>query len=257
MKVNQIMSNKLHFMFMQLVDSTGEHIQEVAKAIHELKKGNFILVYDADDREGEADFIMAAEYVTPKAIQLMRQKGGGLIFLMIAADIARHIQLPFFADVLASSEQEYPLFKELISNDIPYDARSSFSLSINHRDTYTGITDNDRSLTIKRFAELTNQIHTLDEKLARETFGNEFRSPGHVPICIASKSPLKERFGHTELSIALLTMAQMNPVAVGCEIMGDDGNALKKKDVKKYAQAHHLEFLDGEQVIRSWNNWLK
>ena len=244
-------------MFMQFVDTAGEPIQEMANAIHELKQGNFILVYDADDREGEADFIMAAEYVTPQAIQLMRKKGGGLIFLMISADIAQHIQLPFFADVLTSSEQEYPLFKELVSNDIPYDARSSFSISINHRDTYTGITDKDRSHTIKSFAELATQIQKLNEKTARQQFGKEFRSPGHVPICIASTSPLKERFGHTELSIALLSMAKMNTIAVGCEIMGDDGNALSKKEVKKYAKDSHLVFLEGKQIIRSWNSWLK
>lgn len=239
------------------VDHAGESINKVRKAIDEIKNGKFVLMYDADDREGEADFIMAAEFVTPQAIQCMRKQGGGLIFLMISNDVAQKIQLPFFSDVLSTSEKQFPLFKKLIANDIPYDTRSSFSISINHRKTFTGITDNDRSLTIRQFAHFVTQMQAYNEKDLLENFGKEFRSPGHVPICISSESPLKNRFGHTELSIALLTMAEMTPVATGCEIMGDNGKALAKEDVKILAEKHNLLYIEGDTIIRSWNDWLK
>jgi 3,4-dihydroxy 2-butanone 4-phosphate synthase len=145
----------------------------------------------------------------------------------------------------------------MIANDIPYDNKSSFSLYINHRKTFTGITDKDRSLTMKSFADLTKNFNKIDSNKAMEKLGEEFRSPGHVPICVASKDILKERFGHTELVIAMMIMAGLTPVGSGCEMMGDDGNALSKKEAIAYAKKNNLIFLEGNEIIKAWKEWLK
>ncbi|MEM4258515.1 MAG: 3,4-dihydroxy-2-butanone-4-phosphate synthase [Candidatus Thermoplasmatota archaeon] len=228
------------------------HVQH---ALNDLRQGKFVLVYDHDDRETETDFVKAAQFITPQDIQTMRQDGGGLIFLMISYPLAQQLQLPFLADIYASLEDSYPVLKALKPTDIPYDTKSSFSLYINHRKTFTGITDNDRSLTIKKFSELAEKINTLESRKALEEFGKEFRSPGHVPICIGSQNLLQERRGHTELVVALLQMAGIVPVGTGCEIMGDSGHALSKRDAQRYAQKHGLLFLEGSEIIKAWKQW--
>jgi len=235
----------------------GEFIKDIDKAASDLRNGKFVLIHDADDREGETDIVMASEFVTPKSIKTMRKDGGGLIFIMISNELANKLKLPFLADLFSNVEDNYPVLKSLTANDIPYDTKSSFSLYINHRDTFTGITDIDRSLTMKRFAELTKRINNLEDGQATEMFGKEFRSPGHIPICVASRNPLIDRFGHTELVVSLLKIAGITPVGSGCEIMGDNGKALSKNDAKKYAKENGLVFLEGNDLIKAWRKWSK
>jgi len=225
------------------------------QALANLRNGKFVLVFDNESREGETDFVIASQFVTPDAIKRMRKDGGGLIFLMTSHAIAQKLQLPFLADLFSNVSAQYPVLKELIPNDIPYDTKSSFSLYINHRQTFTGITDNDRSLTMKKFAELTKSIENMDTITAMKHFGKEFRSPGHIPICVASEKLLKERKGHTELVVALLHMAGLVPVGSGCEIMGDSGKALSKEDAKRYAEKNGFTFLEGNEIVRAWNEW--
>ena len=222
-----------------------------------MQNGKFILIFDDDKREGETDIIMASEFVKPESIRTMRKDGGGLIFLMTSKEIADKLKLPFLADMYTSIESKYPVLKELVSNDIPYDSKSSFSLYINHRDTFTGITDNDRSLTMNRFAVLTKTIDDLNEDAATKMFGKEFRSPGHVPICVGADGLLDSRRGHTELVVSLLKMAGVTSAGSGCEIMGDNGKALSKEMAKQYAEAHDLVFIEGKEIIGAWNKWSK
>jgi 3,4-dihydroxy 2-butanone 4-phosphate synthase len=229
----------------------------IQDALTSLQKGRFILIYDNDSRESETDLVMASQYVTPESIKRMRKDGGGLIFLMISHPAAQKLQLPFLTDLFSHVNPQYPVLKALIPNDIPYDTKSSFSIYINHRKTFTGITDNDRSLTMKRFAELVNITKNKDSDTAVKMFGKEFRSPGHVPICIASEKLLNERKGHTELVISLLEMAGLTPVGSGCEIMGEYGKALPKEDAKKYAEKNNLVFLEGNDIIKAWKQWSK
>jgi len=177
----------------------GEFIENIRRAITDLRSGKIVLIYDDDDREGEADIVMASEFVTPESIRTMRKDGGGLIFLMTSSEIAYKLKLPFLADLFSDVNDKYPVLKELIPNDIPYDSKSSFSLYSNHRDTFTGITDIDRSLTMNKFADLAKKIENIEDGIATKMFGKEFRSPGHIPICVASKNLLNERVGHTEL----------------------------------------------------------
>lgn len=185
----------------------------------------------------------------------MRQEGGGLIFLMISHDIAQKFNLPFLADLFNDNEEKYPCLKYLVANDIPYDTKSSFSLYINHRQTFTGITDNDRSTTMNEFATLARSTKQKTRDEALHQLGESFRTPGHVPICVASEKPLSNRFGHTELAVALLTMSGLTPVAGGCEMMGDNGKALSRSQAIDYATEHDLIFLEGKDIIKSWRTW--
>ncbi len=187
----------------------------------------------------------------------MRKDGGGLIFLMISNEVAKKLKLPFLADMYAHIDDKYPVLKSLVPNDIPYDTKSSFSLYINHRDTFTGITDNDRSLTMKRFADLSKKIEHINDGISTNMFGKEFRSPGHVPICIAAKNLLNSRKGHTELVISMMKMANLAPVGSGCEIMGNDGKALIKPKAKEYAEKKGFVFLEGKEIVKAWKKWSK
>ncbi len=223
-------------------------------ALEELKKGNFILVYDADGREEETDFFIAGEFITPEAIQRMRKDGGGLIFIMVENGAAKKLGLPYMADVIYKCSQKWPVFKELIPNDIPYDTKSSFSLTINHRKTFTGIRDVDRAMTISEFAKLVKEMGEMDEVKAQRIFGEHFRSPGHVPICISARNLLDEREGHTELGIAMAEMAGLTPVMAGCEML-DVGISLKKEKAMKYAEEHGFVFLEGKEIIERWKKW--
>ncbi|MCK5030555.1 MAG: 3,4-dihydroxy-2-butanone-4-phosphate synthase, partial [Thermoplasmatales archaeon] len=98
----------------------GEFIENISRAITDLQNGKIILIYDDDDREGEADIIMASEFVAPESIRTMRKDGGGLIFLMTSSEIADKLKLPFLADLFSDVDDKYPVLKELIPNDIPY-----------------------------------------------------------------------------------------------------------------------------------------
>jgi len=235
----------------------GEFIKKIQQATDDLRKGKFILIFDNEKREGETDIVMASEFVQPHSIRTMRQDGGGLIFLMISKEIADKLKLPFLSDMYNEIDEKYPILKELVPNDIPYDAKSSFSLYINHRNTFTGITDIDRSLTMRKFAELIKNINSINDSRATKMFGREFRSPGHVPICVASEGLLNSRKGHTELVISIMKIANLTPAGSGCEIMGDDGKALSKEKAKKYAEKHNLVFLEGKEIFEAWKQWSK
>ncbi|MEA3558554.1 MAG: 3,4-dihydroxy-2-butanone-4-phosphate synthase [Candidatus Thermoplasmatota archaeon] len=228
---------------------------ELESALNALKEGRFVLVYDADGREEECDFFLAAEYCTPEAIRTMRKEGGGLVFLMVRPDIRDRLALPFLQEAFPEFKEKYPIFGALVSDDIPYDTRSSFSVAINHRDTFTGVTDIDRSLTVKSFGELSLKVPQMTEAESMAEFGEHFRSPGHIPLCIGSDRILETRFGHTELSCALSTIAGLSGVTVGCEIMGDNGKSMPREEVMEYARRNNIPFLVGQQIIDAWKGW--
>ena len=198
---------------------------------------------------------MASQFVTPQSVRQMRKDGGGLIFIMTSYQIAEKLQLPFLADVYEQVKNIYPVMQALAPNDLLYDTKSSFSLYINHRKTFTGITDKDRSLTMKKFASLVNNVKNTSPTEMLDHFGKEFRSPGHIPICVAAPTLLDERKGHTELVIAMLKMAGLTPAGSGCEMMGDDDNALSTTDAQKYAKTHGYTFLTSDEVEKAWQTW--
>jgi 3,4-dihydroxy 2-butanone 4-phosphate synthase len=217
----------------------------IDEAIAALREGKFILLYDFDDREGETDFAIRSDAVTPRHIMQMRKDGGGLICTAVDPEAAKRLGLPFASDLLSScgvGEKE---------GDIPYDPKnhSSFSLWVNHRDTFTGITDNDRALTITAVAEQVKK--SLNGGGA--DFLARFRTPGHVALLRAADGLLGQRRGQTELSVALARMAGITPVITICEMLDDlSGNALSKAGAKLYAQKHNLVFVEGSEVLELW-----
>jgi len=217
-------------------------MNNVEKAMEALRNGKMVLIFDDDDREGETDMVVASQHITPSHIRTMRKDGGGLICTAIHPKVCEEIGIPFMVDVLDVASQKFPVLKELYPNDIPYDEKSSFSITINHRKTFTGITDNDRALTIKKFTEMCEEGRYND-------FGNEFRSPGHVVLLRAAEGLVNRRKGHTEMTVALAEMAGLVPITTICEMMGDDGNAMNKNETKKYAEKHNLIHLNGEELI--------
>ncbi|HIH01281.1 TPA: 3,4-dihydroxy-2-butanone-4-phosphate synthase [Thermoplasmata archaeon] len=224
----------------------------VLKALDALRAGRFVLVYDADGREEETDMVIASEHVTSDAVRTMRKDAGGLICTTTDSTIQEALGLPFLAELFKDMGARFPVMNELIPNDIPYDVKSAFGITINHRKTFTGITDRDRSLTIKEFSKLAAEAVGKEDGWGKRELGKSFRAPGHVHLLNASRKILETRFGHTELSTALVIMAGLVPSATVCEMMGDDGNALPKSGAYAYAERNGLVFLEGAEIISSW-----
>jgi len=218
----------------------------IDKALAALRDGKFILLYDFDDREGETDFAIRSDAVTPKDIVRMRKDGGGLICTAVHPVAAQKLGLPFASDALraiAVAERE---------GDIPYDRKnhSSFSLWVNHRNTFTGITDRDRTLTVNAIAEQVKRAMNGGNVNFHETF----RTPGHMALLRAADGLLDVRRGQTELSIAMAQMAGITPSITICEMLDDEsGYALSKEDAKLYARKHKLEFVEGPEVLEAWD----
>jgi len=224
---------------------------KIDDALKELKKGNIVLIYDEDGREAETDIVVAAEHAKPAHIRTMRKDGGGLICTAVHHEISEKLKLPFLVDIWNHTSDKFTVFDELTPNDIPYDAKSSFSITINHRKTFTGITDKDRSLTITAFSQISeNAMNGYDPK----EFGKNFRSPGHVILLNASEGLLAKRKGHTELSVALMEMADLTPVATICEMLDDDGGSLSREKAEEYAKKNGLVFLMGRDIIDAYLN---
>lgn len=230
-------------------------MSDLQRAIEALRRGAFLLVYDGDGREEETDLTIASEFVTPMAIRTLRKEAGGLICMTLGGEVRARLGLPFMTDVLRHAGSEYPLLRSVSTEDMKYDRHSAFSISVNHRDTFTGVTDVDRAKTISRLAAIGNEAVKRENGWAAYVFAQEFRSPGHVPLLNAAEPLLEERRGHTELTTALMLMAGLAPTATICEMMADDGRALSKEDAKAYARARNLVFLEGQDIVRAWRSW--
>jgi 3,4-dihydroxy 2-butanone 4-phosphate synthase len=224
-------------------------------AIRDLQAGKFVLIYDADGREEETDLVIASEFVTPGSIKTMRKDAGGLICTTVAPEISDKLGLPFLTSVYQHVENKYHVLRLLAPNDIPYDEKSAFSLTINHRTTFTGITDKDRARTISEFAKLIRSISSMNDVEAQREFGLRFRSPGHVHLLRAASGLLNGRRGHTELATALTIMAGLTPTATICEMLADTCRAATRKEVRLYALRNNLKVLEGADIIRRWTEW--
>ena len=118
------------------------------------------MIFDSDFRERETDLLWPATAATPEVMRRLRRDCGGLLFLAIGNEIGELFGLPWLQDIHTHQAlvAEHPVLGLLITDDLQYDTRSAFTLSLNHRETYTGITDKDRSLTTKRFGELARDL---------------------------------------------------------------------------------------------------
>ncbi len=226
----------------------------IDEALKAFRKGEPVLIYDFDDREGETDIAIPAINVTPKDIAMMRCDGGGLICVALHPIAAEKLGLPFMHDVLRVASEKMP---ELVTvsdaGDIKYDSRSSFSLWVNHRDTFTGITDVDRALTIKRVGEVVDYVMTTGNSF---DFGSEFRSPGHVALLRAATNLTYNRVGQTELSIALAEMAGIAPAVAICEMLdATTGRALSKEKAIQYAEEKGIPFVEGKEIVEVYRDF--
>ncbi|HEY8140510.1 MAG TPA: 3,4-dihydroxy-2-butanone-4-phosphate synthase [Nitrososphaera sp.] len=214
-------------------------------AITALKSGDLVMVYDGKGRENEVDLVIAAEHTRPEHLASMRTDAGGLICLAISNEVASKLGLAYMHEMIASFGKVNPLFLKLTEGTAGYGDKPSFSISINHRSTYTGITDSDRALTISRMAHVCKNIDAggVDE------FANSFRAPGHVPILIASKRLLQDRMGHTELCIYLAKLADLTPAIVMCEMMDSISHrALTFEAAMEYAGRHGIPLVDATEL---------
>lgn len=230
----------------------------VARAISAFGSGNPVMIFDSDFREKETDLLWPATAATPDVIRRLRKDCGGLLFLAIGDEIGEMFGLPWLQDIHSHDAliEENPVLEYLVTNDLQYDSRSAFTLSLNHRETYTGITDRDRSLTTRRFGELSGELLRKGAKgdSALSELGREFRTPGHIPVCRESPGGLKTRQGHTELAVSIARLAGLVPCTIGAEMLESDGDgALSLEGAGEYAARHGIPMITGEQISATFD----
>ncbi|MDR9411123.1 MAG: 3,4-dihydroxy-2-butanone-4-phosphate synthase [Haloferacaceae archaeon] len=200
-----------------------------------LGRGEPVLVYDGADREGEVDIFLHADAATPAAIADIRTVAGGLVCVAIDAGSADRFGLGFLDAMI-----DHPA----AAHRPAYDARDSFSLPVNHRETHTGVTDRDRAKTIRALGRLA-----ADTGADEARFAATFRAPGHVPILRAAAGGLADRGGHTELAVAMATAAGVAPAVVISEMLdAQTGEALSTTAAADFATERGLVLLDSDAI---------
>jgi 3,4-dihydroxy 2-butanone 4-phosphate synthase/GTP cyclohydrolase II len=193
---------------------------DVPGALGEIRAGRMVVVVDDEDRENEGDLTLAAEHVTPEAINFMARYGRGLICLTLTEERADHLRL--FPMTQQNSSRFGTAFTETV------EAREGVT---------TGISAADRAQTIRT---------AIDPK---STF-NDLVRPGHIFPLRARRGGVLVRAGQTEASVDLARMAGLNPSGVICEIMRDDGEMARIPDLIPFAREHGLRILTVAELIR-------
>ena len=192
----------------------------IESVVQDLRKGRMVIVVDDADRENEGDLIMAAEHVTPAAINFMARFGRGLICVPTTGE--RLKQLGIERMVLQNRES----FK------------TDFQVSVDAaRGITTGISAADRAATIKAMADPT----AVPENLVQ---------PGHVFPLRARAGGVLQRAGHTEAAVDLVKLAGGRPIGVICEVLKDDGSMARLPDLVKFARKHRLKLATIEALIK-------
>ncbi|HQH80321.1 MAG TPA: bifunctional 3,4-dihydroxy-2-butanone-4-phosphate synthase/GTP cyclohydrolase II [bacterium] len=195
-------------------------IAAVERALADFRAGRMVILVDDEDRENEGDLAMAAEMVTPEAVNFMAKFGRGLVCLTITDEDAKKLDLPMMVGDNTSA------------------FHTGFTVSIDAKHgTTTGISAADRATTI--LAAISEDAKPED--LAR---------PGHIfPLC-AKKGGVLVRTGQTEGSVDLARLAGMKSAGVICEIMNDDGSMARMPDLEKFAKEHSLSIVSIEDIVR-------
>lgn len=196
-----------------------EKMAAVEAAIADIRAGRMVVVLDDEDRENEGDLVMAAEKVTPHAINFMRKEAGGLICVALTAARLDELKIP-------------PM---VVDNTSPYE--TAFAVSVEARGrTTTGISAHDRAVTITTL---------LDPKSKPA----DFLRPGHTFPLRAREGGVLVRAGQTEASVDLARLAGLAPAGVICEIMDDDGSMMRLPGLREFAQRHGLRLVTVEELI--------
>ncbi len=192
----------------------------IEEALEDIKQGKMVVVVDSEDRENEGDLVMAAEKITPEAVNFMASKARGLICVSITRERAEELKLS-------------PM---VVENTAPY--KTAFTISVDAVDGITtGISAYDRALTIKKLA---------DPRAKAE----DFARPGHIFPIIARKGGVLERTGHTEASLDLARLAGLYPTGVMCEIMNEDGTMARLPQLQEFARKYGLKIVKIEDLVR-------
>ncbi|HFC96832.1 MAG TPA: bifunctional 3,4-dihydroxy-2-butanone-4-phosphate synthase/GTP cyclohydrolase II [Thermosulfurimonas dismutans] len=194
-------------------------IATIEEALEDLRAGKMVIVVDDEDRENEGDLVLAAEKVTPEAINFMAKYGRGLICLTLTPEDVERLQLPL----------------QPRRHGTRFD--TAFTVSIEARyGVTTGISAHDRAHTIRV---------AIDPRSGPE----DIVTPGHVFPIRAREGGVLVRAGHTEASVDLARLAGLYPAGVICEIMKDDGTMARLPDLEKFAAEHGLKIITIRDLI--------
>ena len=191
----------------------------IEEAIEDVRNGKIIVVVDDEDRENEGDLLMAADKVTPEAVNFMATYGRGLICTPIAGE--RLEELAIGAVVEKNTDNH----------------ETAFIVSIDSVETTTGISAHERALTIQRL-------------LDPATKADDMRRPGHVFPLRAVEGGVLRRTGHTEAAVDMAKLAGCYPAGVICEIMNDDGTMARVPDLMKFVEKHGLKIITIADLIK-------
>ncbi|MCG3171995.1 MAG: Riboflavin biosynthesis protein RibBA [Myxococcota bacterium] len=195
-------------------------ISTIQEAIEDIRAGKMIILADDEGRENEGDLCMAAQAVTPEAVNFMARYGRGLICLTLTDERIRQLDLPMMVD----------------NNESPYQTAFTVSIEARHGVT-TGISAADRARTIQA-------------AIAPEATPADLVRPGHVFPLRARKGGVLVRSGQTEGSVDLARLAGMFPAGVICEIMNDQGEMARMPELERFAQQHGLKIITIADLIR-------
>ncbi|MEC4672093.1 MAG: bifunctional 3,4-dihydroxy-2-butanone-4-phosphate synthase/GTP cyclohydrolase II [Nitrospirales bacterium] len=192
----------------------------IEEALRDICKGKFVILVDDEDRENEGDLVIAAEKVTPQAVNFMAKHGRGLICLALTTERADELQL-------------HPQSAE---NTAPFG--TAFTVSIDAaRDITTGISAADRATTIRMAVDSACKA-------------TDFTRPGHIFPLRGHKGGVLKRAGQTEGSMDLARLAGRYPAGVICEIMNDDGTMARVPDLVEFAKRHRLKLVTIKDLIK-------
>jgi 3,4-dihydroxy 2-butanone 4-phosphate synthase / GTP cyclohydrolase II len=189
----------------------------VPEAVDAIARGEVIIVVDAEDRENEGDFICAAEKATPEVVNFI-MNGRGEFCVPVLPEVCQRLDLHPIVD----------------TNSAPL--QTGFMTPIDHRLAKTGITAEERSLTVRSMADPTSKA-------------SDFVRPGHVHPLLAKEGGVLRRAGHTEAAVDLARMAGLAPAGVLCEILADSGNRASRDELHALAAKHKLKMITVDQII--------
>lgn len=207
-----------------------------------MKKGVPVLLYDDATRENEIDYVLHASKITVDRIYEMRTLAGGLICYAIPYKAGKKIGLEMGYNILSLS----PNLAELTKKTLQYGDKPAFSVWVNHIRVTTGIRDKDRYLTIRELNKVADLIFQGRYREARRKFLSEFTTPGHVPILLGQY--LRERKGHTELSLYLSMLSGLSPSVVVVEMLSY-GDALSLEEARRIAQDKEYPLVEGSDIL--------
>ncbi len=196
-----------------------DEFSSIEDTIDAIRQGKAVIVVDAEDRENEGDFICAAEKVTPELVNFMITAGRGQLCMPILPDVADRLKLSPMVD----------------QNTAPLG--TSFTVPVDHRDARTGITAQERALTIKTIVD-------------PESKSSDFVRPGHLFPLIAKEGGVLRRAGHTEATVDLARLAGLSPAGVLCEILDDQGDRASRLRLFELARQYDLPITSIEELIR-------